>query len=305
MPSIEHETPIELIRYSPALIIDVVRQVTGQPVEGAATADLVPADVSAVVPAQFLADAVAVIKDRRGRPLLAVVIEPQGRDLTTKLYSWPAYICQARRAWQCDTILVVICWDQAQAAKCSQLIRTGHPGFDLAPLVSAPGQSLGQPGGFEPLSGPYWTLYQGYLHYIDMDTDDGQEQILQAARQVPVPDRASCITLMLAAASVAARRAMEAKMATVAYRSEFVESFIDQGRAQGQAQGLAEGQAQGLAEGQARGLAEAILEVLRVRGIEATAVQIARARACTDLDQLHAWTRAAVTASTADEVFSS
>jgi hypothetical protein len=171
--------------------------------------------------------------------------------------------------------------------------------------VSAPGQPLGQPGGFEPLSGPYWTLYQGYLHYIDMDTDDGQEQILQAARQIPVPDRASCITLMLAAASAAARRAMEAKMATVAYRSEFVESFIDQGRAQGQAQGLAEGQAQGLAEGQARGLAEAILEVLRVRGIEATAGQIARARTCTDLDQLHAWTRAAVTASTADEVFSS
>jgi hypothetical protein len=305
MPSIEHETPIELIRYSPALIIDVVRQVTGQPVEGAATADLVPADVSAVVPAQFLADAVAVIKDRRGRPLLAVVIEPQGRDLTTKLYSWPAYICQARKAWQCDTILVVICWDQAQAAKCSQLIRTGHPGFDLARSCQHLASRSASPAASSRCPVRTGPCTRATCTTSTWTTDDGQEQILQAARQIPVPDRASCITLMLAAASAAARRAMEAKMATVAYRSEFVESFIDQGRAQGQAQGLAEGQAQGLAEGQARGLAEAILEVLRVRGIEATAGQIARARTCTDLDQLHAWTRAAVTASTADEVFSS
>jgi hypothetical protein len=141
----------------------------------------------------------------------------------------------------------------------------------------------------EPVSGPYWTMYLGYLQYVDMDTDQGQHQILQAAQQIPIEHRKSCITLMLAAASAAARKAMEAKMATVTYRNDFIESFFADGRA----------------EGEAVGLADAIIEVLRVRGIEPTPDHVTQAHACTDMDQLHKWHRAAVTARTADEVFGS
>lgn len=286
MPSIDHETPIELIRHSPLLAVDVVRRFTGLAVEGAVDVELAPTDLSVVVPSQFLADSVAVIKNARGTPLLAVVIEPQGRSAITKQYSWPVYVCATRKAHQCDAVLMVVCWDKDEAGECGKTISTGHPGFELTPFVSAPGSPLRQGESvFEPLSGPYWTLYEGYMRYIDMDTDQGQEAILQAARQVPEPNRKSCITLMLAAASEAARRAMEAKMATVAYRNEFIESFVDQGVA--------------------RGLADAILEVLRVRGIEVTVPDIERVSACSDLEQLHAWHRAAVTASTADEVFRS
>jgi hypothetical protein len=57
--------------------------------------------MSAVVPVQYLADVVVLLSDAAtGSPVLAVIIEPQLRD-----------------------------------SKCRRLIRTGHPGFDLAPIV--------------------------------------------------------------------------------------------------------------------------------------------------------------------------
>jgi hypothetical protein len=289
MPSVEHETPIELIRQDPLLVLDVVRMTTGLSLDGAATVELVPADVSNPVPAQYLTDGVAVIRAGDGAPLLAVVIEPQGRDQRTKEFSWPAYVCQVRKTCKCDTILIAICWDQDAAKAAGETICTGHPGFNLTPFVSAPGKVSYAGASHEPVSGPYWTLYLGYLQYVDMDTDQGQHQILQAAQQIPLEHRKSCITLMLAAASAAARKAMEAKMATVTYRNDFIESFVAEGRA----------------EGAALGLADAIIEVLRVRGIEPTPDHVTQAHACTDMDQLHVWHRAAVTARTADEVFSS
>jgi hypothetical protein len=305
MPSVEHETPIELIRQDPLLVLDVVRMTTGLPLEGAVTVELVPADVSNPVPAQYLTDGVAVIRAEDGEPLLAVVIEPQGRDRRTKEFSWPAYVCQVRKTCKCDTILIAICWDQDAAKAAGETICTGHPGFDLTPFVSAPGMMSYAGASHEPVSGPYWTLYLGYLRYVDMDTDQGQHQILRAAQQIPAEHRKSCITLMLAVASAAARKAMEAKMATVTYSNDFIESFVAGGRAEGEAVGRAEGEAVGRAEGEALGLADAIIEVLRVRGIEPTPDHVTQAHACTDMDQLHEWHRTAVTARTADEVFSS
>jgi hypothetical protein len=35
-------------------------------------------------------------------------------------------------------ILVVICWDPREAAPCRRVIPTGHPGFDLYPIVVDP-----------------------------------------------------------------------------------------------------------------------------------------------------------------------
>lgn len=48
-----------------------------------------------------------------------------------------------------------------------------------------------------------------------------------------------------------------------------------------------------------------VLEVLRVRGVALTKNRTEQIEACTDVDQLHAWHRAAVTAETADDVFGS
>jgi hypothetical protein len=63
------------------------------------TGALGSADMSQVAPAQYFADMVVVLSDQQtGKPVLAVVIEPQGRDRKTKKVSWPVYLTTAIKA---------------------------------------------------------------------------------------------------------------------------------------------------------------------------------------------------------------
>lgn len=281
MPSIAHETPMELIRQYPPLILELLRSVSDLKLDTGIRVRLVSADASVVVPAQYLADGVALAEDENGNPLLAVVIESQGRDARTKEYSWPVYVCSVRSERKCDTLLLVICWNPDEVEECQQIIRTGHPGFDLAPVVAHPGNTLCRDGGVTETAGPYLILFAGYIGAIDLHSEAGQDMMLDAARQVPVGDRRSCIALIMTRASEAARHAMEAKMATPAYRSDYLTPYI------------------------AQTLVSAVLEVLKVRGIALTKDRAEQVEACTDVDRLQAWHHAAITAETSDDVFGS
>lgn len=310
MPSLTHETPIELIRQCPELVLDVLRELSER--EGldvrvadpeSVTVRLAPTDMSAVVPTQFLADIVVVADDARAVAVLCVVVEPQGRDPETKQYSWPVYLTVARAVNKCPTVLVVICLDPDEARTCRQTIRTGHPGFDLTAIVVDASNS--GPGETQPR--PYLILFAGCMGAIDLDTDAGQDAVLEAARRIPGDKRKSCITLILAAASEAAQHAMEAKMAGTAYRNEFIESFYEAGQADGKAEGLAEGLAEGFAEGEAVGKAEALrdalLSSLNIRGLTLTKEHRRDIEACTKTATLRRWFDHSLTARNVDEVF--
>jgi hypothetical protein len=304
MPSIVHEAPMELIRQHVELVRDLVHAVCDLSLDDAVTFELASTDASKAMGAQYLADGVVVAKDKNDEPLLAVIIEVQGRDAHAKRFSWPVYLCQVRGQHKCDALLLVICWNPDEVEKCRQTIRTGHPGFDLTPVVIHPGSSF---GGCTGESGSYLVLFAGCIGAIDLDTEDGQDLVLEAARQLPDASRRTCITLILAVASEAARHAMEAKMATPAYRNEFIESFVAQGKAEGiaegKAEGIAEGKAEGIAEGEAKALASSITKLLARRHIHVDEKRVEQIRSCSDVNQLDAWFNAAVTARTADEVF--
>lgn len=74
---------------------------------------------------------------------------------------------------------------------------------------------------------------------------------------------------------------------TYEYQSDFVRRFIFQGRA----------------EGKAEGEAAAVLAVLDARGIEVPDDARARIIECSDLDQLDAWVRRAVTVASIHDLF--
>lgn len=145
MPSITHEGPLDLVRQHPEIALELISGTVGVTLPATVAVSLAPTDMSAVVPVQYLADMVVLITDQAtGEPALAVIIEPQLRDSETKRYSWPVYVTTARRVAQCPAaVLVVLCPDPDEADKCRRLIRTGHPGFDLAPIVI---DSSGPPG---------------------------------------------------------------------------------------------------------------------------------------------------------------
>jgi hypothetical protein len=278
-----HEGPLDLVRQHPEIAVEFVHGTAGVKLPAQLAVSLAPTDMSAVVPVQYLADMVVLISDAAtGKPVLAVIIEPQLRDSETKRYSWPVYVTTARRVARCPAaVLVVLCPDPAEAARCRRLIRTGHPGFDLAPVVI----DSSAPPGRNGAGGPYLTVFAASMGGIDLESEAGARQVLDAmaSTEVSAADRLRMTAIILRLASDAARQILEAMMTTSEYEKTFVERIHDQGIAEGKA--------------------EAVLRLLDVRGVTLTREQRDQVTACTDAAQLDLWFDRAITASTDAEVF--
>lgn len=95
--------------------------------------------------------------------------------------------------------------------------------------------------------------------------------------------------VVLAVLPEAARVRLEELMAigTYEYQSDFARRYYGQGRT----------------EGRAEGEAKALLALLEARGLDVPADGRARITECTDLDQLEAWVRRAVSVESIDELF--
>jgi hypothetical protein len=281
-----HDGPIDLVREHPDLALDLIRTCPGVKLPRNPKTSLAPTDMSAAVPVQFLADMVVLVSDgATKKPVLAVVIEPQLRDRDTKRFSWPVYVATARRVNKCPmAVLVVICPDPAEASKCRRVIRTGHPGFDLAPVVI---DSSSPPGGGG--ENPYITVFAAAIGAIDMTDEKGARRVLDAlaAAPVEVPGRRRMTAIILTVAPEVARLTLEALMHTAEYEKTFVDKIHDQG----------------MAEGKAEGKAEDLLQLLDVRGIALTDEQRGQVTSCTDSGQLSRWFVRAITANAAAEVF--
>jgi hypothetical protein len=283
MPSIPHEGPLDLVRQHPEIAVEFVQGTVGVKLPEEIAVSLAPTDMSAVVPVQYLADMVVLISDAAtGKPVLAVIIEPQLRDSETKRYSWPVYVTTARRVAKCPAaVLVVVCPDPAEAAKCRRLIRTGHPGFDLLPIVI----DSAAPPGRDGAGGPYLTVFAASMGGIDMESEPGARRVLDAiaSTEVTETDRLRMTTIILRLASDAVRQILEAMMTTSEYEKTFVERIHDQGIAEGKADG--------------------VLKLLDARHLGPSQEQRQRVTSCTDAAQLDLWFDRAITAGTAAEVF--
>jgi hypothetical protein len=299
MPSLEHEAPLELLRGDPQLA-SVLLEGLGVPVPPGASARLVPADLTASLPAEMRADAVILLlaKDTDGGQAndhgsLAVVTEVQLTYDEQKVFTWPAYVTQARAAHRCDTVLMVICPDPATARQCRATITTGHPGFDLTPLVidARTVPRPGPPG--SGTAGPELAVLAVLTGALDLDTDPARRLVLASLASLHDERLPTYTVLVRHAASEAARHALEALMTTAPYRDAFVDGL------------MAEGKAEGLAEGKAAGEARMVLRVLSARGLHVTDEIRELVLSCSDTAQLEAWGERAATASNLDEVFGS
>jgi hypothetical protein len=296
MPSLEHEAPLELLRGDPRLAAVLLNSL-GIPVPPGTAARLVSADLTASLPAELRADAVVLLlsgatesgrmdADTDGK--LAVVIEIQLQYDDRKVFSWPAYVVQARAAHRCDTVLMVICADPVTAAQCRATIATGHPGFDLTPLViDAATTPPPGPTGSGP-AGPELAVLAVLTGALNLDTDAARRLVLASLATLDDDRLATYTVLVRRAASQAARQALEALMTTAPYRDAFVDGL------------MAEGRAKGLAQGEA----QIVLRVLTARGLQLPAEIRERVLSCTDTAQLEVWGDRAATANTLDDVFS-
>jgi hypothetical protein len=282
----QHEAPLELLRCEPRLAAVLLRGL-GVAVPAGATAAMAPTDLTASVPAELRADAVVVLSGAEGARL-AVIVEVQLRYDTGKRYSWPAYLTQVRAAHRCPAVLLVICPGSATARRCRAPIRTGHPGFDLAPLVI---DSATIPDPLREAASPELVVLAVLTGALDLGQDSARRLVLARLAGLDASRLATYTVFVRSAASESARQALEALMTT-----QFKDTFVDRL--------LAEGKAEGKAEGEAKGEARMILRVLAARGLKVPAEIQQRVLSCADTGQLEAWGDRAATAASLDEVFS-
>lgn len=299
MPGITHEAPIELLRRNPVLAAALLHG-SSVAVPDSGPAVMVAGDLSSALPAELRADAVIVLggdgpSRRAAATRLAVVVESQTRPDKGKRRVWPAYLALARAQHDCPAVLVVICSSPATGRWARQPIRTGHPGFDLAPLVidaettpaaDAPGLAAAQ---------PELALLAALTGAVDMEKEAGQRLVLEAIRAANLDeDRLETYThLIRVATPEAARSDLEVLMATT-----FKDEFIDRIKAEGRAEGIAEGKAEGTER-----TAAMLLRLLAACGLKVPVSVRDRVLSCTDLSQLEEWADKAMTASTLSDVF--
>jgi hypothetical protein len=105
-------------------------------------------------------------------------------------------------------------------------------------------------------------------------------------------DRNKLTTIILQRASDAARQILEDLMMTIEWKDDFVEGFVNQGRAEGRE------------EGAITAKIGALMKVLSSRQLRPTKKQLGQVAQCTDLAKLDRWFERSLTAETAAEVFS-
>ena len=144
VPSITHETLMELFRNWPSLVPELLASALGVDVPVHQQVRLEPSDCTDVAPTEYRADAVVVLRDA-DRPVLAVVVEVQlGRD-RVKRRSWPVYVATLHARWDCPVALLVVGVDAAVAAWCARPIEFGL-GWRGVPLVQEPDGAGTGPG---------------------------------------------------------------------------------------------------------------------------------------------------------------
>jgi len=310
MPGISHEAPLELIRGDPRLAAVLLRGL-GVAIPAEAAATMTSSDLTASVPTELRADAVVMLSCADGARL-AVVVEVQLRYDTRKRYSWPAYLTQVRVTHRCPAVLLVICPGTATAARCRVPIATGHPGFNLVPLV-IDAATIPDPGGpAAAMAGPELTVLAVLTGALDLGQDSARRLVLASLAGLDDSRLATYTVFVRSAASEPARQALEDLM-TTKFKDTFVDRLLAEGeakgRVEGEAKGRVEGEAKGRVEGEAKGRAEGeariILRVLAARGLEVPADVREQVLSCTDASQLETWADRAATAASVKEVFGS
>jgi hypothetical protein len=142
-------------------------------------------------------------------------------------------------------------------------------------------------------AGPYLTILDGAAKAIDLGTPSGRDAVLAAIEQTGAShaDTAALTTIILGVADAAARRELEALMASPKFRSAFVDGLLQQGEEKGRE------------EGAVTSKIEDLIKVIKARGLELTKAQRALVTSCADLTQLATWFDQALDAKTTDEIF--
>jgi hypothetical protein len=273
MPSIEHEAAVQILHADPQLTA-MLLGTCGVQLPSGAVAVAADSNLSDRDPTDLRSDNVLVFAGIGGKVAVIAEVQKDKRD-ASRMRSWPAYICNARAEHDCDAILLVLALSARAARESAGLIRTGHPGFDLKPLVRGPG-TLPHPG--HPQWGPQLTILNILTGDLDLTNHAVRMFAMLSIADAPAELREGYTRIIRAVAPESARAALEELMLTH-WKDEFVDGLIAQG------------------EGRI------LLRIITARGLDIPERIRARIAECADPALLEAWADRAATATSLDDIF--
>src|SRR5262245_7656917 len=104
MPSMVHETLVDLFKNRPSLAAEILDEVLGLSLAPYTEARLVSTDLTETQPAEYRADVVVVLRDR-DVPVRVIILEVQLAIDPRKRFSWPAYVVNSRAFHGCPASL--------------------------------------------------------------------------------------------------------------------------------------------------------------------------------------------------------
>ncbi|HEX4420393.1 MAG TPA: hypothetical protein VH165_20900 [Kofleriaceae bacterium] len=186
-------------------------------------------DLSQVVPTQYSADAVSILRDAENSITSAVISEVQLRIDRDKEATWPLYVSALRAKLHCPVTLLVMVRSAAVGRWARAPIPLGHPEFVLKPIVL----ELRSIPAIHDASDTQGVPELAVLSALANPTLDVATAALQAISPLPADQGQLYLDVILGALSPLDRRVF---MQDHVYQSEFARKFYSQGHSQGMRQ---------------------------------------------------------------------
>lgn len=288
MPSVPHEAIAELLRNNPKLGLALIYWTF--PIPRGVQARMGDSNLSTVVPLlkELRGDAVVVLETEEGDWKRVVVIEPQtSPPKPWKRRSLAAYVAVAGVIHDCDSTLLMICYDRATAEECRKTIQNGHPRFDITPYVIF---GYRTPDPFDPrlsFAKDELVVLACFTKALNLEDPDVLDEVYKCISSLDEQRKSTYIYFVMVAAPEAARRALEEKMAIDPYADPFIASWVSRGAAKGEI-------------GEAKKL---LLRVLEARQLGDSGLVWDVVGSCRDVELIELWIERAATADSIDTVF--
>jgi hypothetical protein len=287
MPSVEHETPIDLLKLDPTVAVWLLANVFDVKVSDYHHAHAEATDMRVLVPRTFHADGVLVYRDTADKPQFAVVFEVQRRWDIRKRRTWKLYTAQIEAELDVDAALLVLCPDPAVARRYRDLFAGEGLSLSLRPFIFTPDDVPLVVDVALARAKPALAVFSAICHLNDPEVEAAFPALAEALRSLGPTQASTYYDVVLSRLPVAARTHWEAFMSTAMnyeFKSDFARHYVGLGKAEGEAR--------------------AVLTVLEGRGVAVPDDVREQILGCTDLDQLDTWLRRAGNATTIDDVIS-
>jgi hypothetical protein len=297
-----HDLLVDLFRLAPELSLDAIASARGLRLPKYDEVILATESSEPTRQSALRADLVLVLRRNR-RNVAAIVVEVQNRIVKGKPVAWLGTIASARRAYGCDTFLVVTTTSATVEVWASRAVSFGHPGLVLRPIVIGPATARRIVDEAEAYRHPLAALLGAIAHAKGEDASAMLPATLAALGALPDAEgelRIAVVDMLMRTLEPRALEQLEVLMLkNYEIQNPVLRKLITDSRAEGRAEGEARGEARGRVETQI----ESVLAFLEARGLDVPAWVAERLRACSDSEELGRLVRRAAVVASAEELF--